>query len=103
MRIIAIILSFIIFNMVILPCSDGNTCDDDVNIELSDIHDHSQDEDDDCTPLCLCSCCGVLDTFTNLNLHLQKTNFSGNPCLSFYSDPRTLGIINAVWRPPSNC
>jgi len=38
--------------MAMTPCSDGVTCESELSEKTSTTHDHSQDEDDYCTPFC---------------------------------------------------
>lgn len=87
------------FGLVIAPCSDGHTCDEEENTMQ---HDHSHDEKDDCTPLCMCSCCGVTYTIPNLidfeftiyhKIQSSNWNYTNNYAFSFG---------NSIWHPPTD-
>lgn len=61
MRWFAFIFSFYIMALVVMPCNDAATCEQSQgNTEQTQqTHDHSDDEEDHCSPFCTCSCCGV--------------------------------------------
>lgn len=56
-RIFALILSFIVLALSVLPCSDDENCNQE-KVELAADHSDHDHEEDFCTPFCVCSCCG---------------------------------------------
>lgn len=99
MKYIALLLSFIIFSLSVQPCSDGQTCEEENNA-LTQQHEHSQDEEDHCTPFCICNCCGMSMTVSKLKfISTQNTipTFSWNFYFAF--DYSHLHLKN-VWQPP---
>jgi len=48
MKYLAFLMTFIILSLSVIPCTDGaGTC------SYEHGHEHSQDEQDDCTPFCV--------------------------------------------------
>lgn len=101
LKTIATILSVLILIMAMTPCSDGSTCELE-SIETTTGHDHSQDEDDHCTPFCVCVCCGT--TFV-----ISKPVVCNKPFLIIakkldyrYRKPHyKFNFFISVWRPPN--
>ena len=92
------ILSILFFTLAIVPCSDGHTCEEE-QIELT--HDHSQDEDDHCSPLCFCTCCGMSYTIPSFKMKTLQTIIE-----SFHSSYNYLYnyislLPSSVWHPPT--
>jgi len=59
---VSTILALLILAMVLMPCSDGHTCDEESQ-KISLVHNHSEDEKDHCSPFCVCLCCGMKINF----------------------------------------
>lgn len=97
MKLLIVILAFFVFGLSTIPCTDGISEDD--NITLTENHsDHSQD---DCTPFCTCTCCGIAIPFKvmvfedeDLNIKIISHHFNLN-------DLYTQGFITSVWQPPA--
>ena len=103
MRFIAAILSFLILSLSVMPCSDAETCDEQDKTEQSTHHDHSEDEDDDCSPFCVCGCCGstyvahdVTHEFSHILTHFHTNAFS-------YSFLYSFDYLDTIWQPPKSC
>lgn len=63
-RIMAAILSLLILSLAIKPCADGLV--DQFSQETKQVadhpgqqHNHGQDAEDECSPLCSCQCCHI--------------------------------------------
>ena len=74
MKILSFLLAIYITSLAIVPCTDGMPQSiADLSVEISSCHndhDHSGHKDD-CTPFCICICCGslaVMPHSTVLNL-----------------------------------
>lgn len=98
MKHIAFILAVLFFGLVIAPCSDSHTCNES---EFSSDHNHSEDEKDHCTPLCMCACCSVSYTIPILIDypyidHQKKQAYDWK-----YQNNYAFTISNSVWHPPS--
>ena len=106
MKIIAFILSLIVFSMAMMPCADtieyalhGTT----THADCSGIHEHSPEENDGCTPFCNCDCCGVSITIPEL-MSLEEVKEQVSFLYSVhYSFNYSFQYTNSVWHPPSYC
>lgn len=65
MQVLKLVFSLYITFLGLLPCQDSlafvsNDTPASVHVETSD-HEHRDSEDeDDCTPFCICACCGAI-------------------------------------------
>ncbi len=99
MKIIAFILSIFVFVSAVTPCSDGKTCDELGRAEMPH-HDHSEDENDDCSPFCVCTCCGstFLESKISITPFLATTHFFK---FDFhYSFFYAFSYKEKIWHPP---
>ena len=89
--------------LALVPCADGVFLDKgqhgNAPLEWSDIGDH--DHDDDCSPLCACSCCQITIsppvTDTWLLDHAPAEMMKPS---QIYTDPHSLIHVNDIWQPP---
>lgn len=62
MRFFVFIFGLYILCLAMLPCTDADTCKDEKTSFSSKTahqsHDHGEDDEDTCTPFCICACCG---------------------------------------------
>src|SRR5687767_2855298 len=62
-KITAVFFSIYLLCLAVCPCSDQNTCEDEVKagvaMNTTDGHEHSPDEQDFCSPFCICQCCST--------------------------------------------
>ncbi|WP_418382261.1 DUF6660 family protein [Wenyingzhuangia fucanilytica] len=104
MRFVALILSFIVFVMAILPCTDSifTNVNEVTNTEICDTHqEHSEDVHDECTPLCTCNCCGTSITLPLLiTFQDNHINIYDNSCY-FYSYHYHYKFAKGLWHPPN--
>jgi hypothetical protein len=103
MRTVASILSFLILSLSIIPCSDAETCEEEKAGGVETSHDHSEDEDDNCSPFCVCGCCGntyvvqeVTHGFSHIATAFHSSVFS-------YSFLYSFDYLDAIWQPPKFC
>lgn len=61
MKFFALTFSIYIFLLAIVPCGDGEECNETQKISISENadHEHHDHEKETCTPFCFCSCCGT--------------------------------------------
>jgi len=86
-----------------MPCNDADDCDKEITIEhSSDAKNHSDQEKDseNCTPFCMCACCGqsyhfeyfpAMLGFRPSVIVIKKSVYS----LAFIS-----GYACSIWKPP---
>jgi hypothetical protein len=88
----------------VYPCSDGNTCADEIkngqqSIGVSD-HEHSDSEEDLCSPFCICSCCAAhikLSPISDLNFPTVVHNTKE---IIPYLEKQIVFDHNHIWQPP---
>lgn len=99
MKNISLILAFIILGLSFYPCSDGMYCDEQ---HETTSHNHSEDENDACSPFCICVCCGSI--FVKSKIKNIKP-ISGHSTFVFdfyYSFQYSFSYHPFIWIPPSN-
>ncbi|MFK7904810.1 MAG: DUF6660 family protein [Chitinophagales bacterium] len=102
MKILSIILSLFFLTLSVLPCTDAHSCESDNDMESHLQHDHSEDEQDDCPPFCLCICCGITFTTENLEVSCETAPSVQNQAYkSRYSFNYAFSFTSSVWHPPS--
>jgi hypothetical protein len=101
MKPVALIISFYLFALCIIPCTDNVTCGEEITTEMSDNHDHSNDAADNCTMFCTCNCCGISFTAESFHLLLEINVDLSNTTNSFYSCVYNNGYLDNIWQPPN--
>jgi hypothetical protein len=92
----------------VIPCSDvQNECNDTKpNQEMAHNHDHQQDKDDNCSPFCICACCGTSVTvieFFPLSLQVPVF-FPTAPKVALRNFFFVSNFYGNIWQPPKiNC
>lgn len=105
MKVIALILSILISALVIIPCSDGITCEE-VNksqqVQKSTSHNHSDDKGDVCSPFCTCTCCGYsFFVLTTPSFYLIESKAIMISCSStLYKSNFSSTYFYSIWQPP---
>lgn len=60
-RVIIILYALYIAYLACYPCTDSETCADEIKASIAVVdtgnHEHSDAEQDLCSPFCICSCC----------------------------------------------
>jgi len=105
MRIAAFILLVFITAMAIMPCAD--TFDDANPLQESythfedQSHDHSENEEDGCTPFCICQCCGTSITIPSFDTTEEMKQSVLASSIFHYSSMYSLDYSKGVWHPPT--
>ena len=100
MKIIAYILALTILGLSVYPCSGGLDCDEE---QEATSHNHSEDEEDDCPPFCVCACCGSNYTESKVKIIepiIEQVNYWFNFHYSFHY---AFSYQSTVWHPPTFC
>ena len=84
------------------PCSDDETCEDDKNIGLEvniSNHEHSSDEIDLCSPLCICSCCSSqINQPAHFYFHVYSPHYAAENVA--YINSFVKNVYQSIWQPP---
>ncbi|MEZ4773104.1 MAG: DUF6660 family protein [Bacteroidia bacterium] len=103
MKIFTLIFSFYLFALAVMPCSDKDDCKyqgaDQSTFASTDHSDHDTDTEN-CSPFCMCACCG--QSITNIfypttlrNLTPIATKYFPVYNASFVSE-----VYLSIWQPP---
>jgi len=97
---IARLLVVYILALLFMPCSDNcGTKQHQTSSTYGAAQDHHQEENDQCSPFCFCTCCATSITivaFPNLNIVLQQTiEKSSTLTPTFVSE-----VNSSIWQPP---
>ncbi|MFZ6011664.1 MAG: DUF6660 family protein [Bacteroidota bacterium] len=104
MKVIRFIFALYVLFLAVYPCSDSNTCVDEqkagVALIASDDHAHTSNEQDSCTPFCICSCCAAhiqLHKAADISFALLIHN---TQLTTLYQEKPLLNTSNSIWQPP---
>jgi len=102
MKWLSIILSVYFAILLCIPCHDNDQPFADQNISHT-THNHTdQDYGDNCSPLCVCTCCGVvLNQATQIDYEIHNTQ---KIILADKIVPSTIHTVSqfleSIWQPP---
>ena len=86
--------------LTVMPCSDADGHDhDSASTEWADQHDHSSDQEDDCSPLCFCQCCHVPVMVTSMVYQFQEVRHYNQVAVS-YAERSIDSPPEAQFKPP---
>jgi hypothetical protein len=101
-RFFYIVFAVYLFLLAVTPCGDKQDCDGEKKghlCESSHAQGREAPEEEDCTPLCSCSCCAAVFMLTETSsFDTQRTEINTLYALQGVS-PET-GVISPVWQPP---
>ena len=100
MKIIAYILALTVFGLSVYPCSDGLHCDEE---QETTSHNHSENEEENCPPFCVCVCCGstyIESKVKTIEPTIEQIDFLFTFHYSFHY---SFSYQSAVWHPPTFC
>jgi hypothetical protein len=105
MRFFIAIFCTYILALAIMPCTDMETCENDVHIISISAHhhDHKEDHGDTCSPFCVCACCGGIMGFilTSNNVLFDHPEKINNPAfISNYNSIFNSAYFYSFWQPP---
>jgi len=91
-------------SLALLPCNESLACANTgrANTEIaSQQKEHSQDHEDDCPPLCSCTCCNhALVKYLNYNAISRQVFQPRN--FTFHFDASTADMHYPIWQPPQS-
>jgi hypothetical protein len=89
-----------------VPCSDAhNICSEKTSSTTTTTnHDHEQDHDDNCSPFCVCSCCGtsiaVFEFSTKICFTQNIFEYNVAEKVAIKNENVLASFSNAIWQPP---
>lgn len=104
MKFLVLIFTSFIFALSAKPCSDiNNNCQDDIPIQTTEKHNHDEDTDDNCSPFCSCTCCGVqisIVEFKLIPVELKPFYELSNKILKIKKIEFPSSYFGEIWQPP---
>jgi len=104
MRIFSFILLLYLTALSIVPCTDGMPQSSNYShVEFSITeHDHNHsDHQDDCTPFCVCACCGSIIILATVQPMVESKSEISTDYLFNYTFEYSFDYSDGVWHPPS--
>jgi hypothetical protein len=99
MKQMAIFFALYLLALTVMPCADNEKVSD-AHAEYhqsTDGHDHSEEEDF-CSPLCVCNCCRTNITITQLFSFVPEIKVK-KEFVDFYRVQQS-GPVYSIWQPP---
>lgn len=105
MRSFIFLLGFYVLALSIMPCNDIGENHNDYYLSQNEQPNNQNDNSESfyyCSPLCICSCCGIY-VFVNSILpdeSKSKIIFFDNTLSSFTDQTFKSGYFGSIWQPP---
>ncbi len=89
----------------IMPCTDGiSQIETHTSSEVSvsdNHHDHSHNEEDGCTPFCVCACCGTIVVMPSIfQIGMRRIDLTSTYQFSYTFD-YSFDYNEGIWHPPA--
>ena len=98
MKIFTFIMAFYLLLLAAMPCSDNEECESQVMAEQVN-HSEHEDEEDGCTPFCICASCPTHIYVSDLTIN-NFTSFIFSASSSEIKAEIRSYILQAIWQPP---
>ncbi|RMG81964.1 MAG: hypothetical protein D6707_03885 [Bacteroidetes bacterium] len=103
MKIFSFIFALYIVVLNVYPCTDSNLAQihhDSVFEFIPHKHQQQSENEESCSPFCICKCCQVTACFAFGMIEFQVKEIISNLYAEYYYYTPDK-ITNAVWRPPT--
>lgn len=98
-KILTNVLWVYLLGLLVLPCNDACSRDShELPVTMEQAQDHHEEENDLCTPFCICSCCAspvIVDQIADLEFYKSEFN-----CYSDCYKPSYSRYSHSIWQPP---
>lgn len=103
-KLIRFIFALYMLFLAVYPCSDDQTCVDEQKVGIvlvaNEGHNHATNEQDSCTPFCICSCCAAHIQLNQI-ADITSTHLIHNTQLNtLYREKPVLNNGSSIWQPP---
>lgn len=104
MKFVTFIVAFIILGLSVWPCGDAKSMTMNVKEPITqDLHsspdDHKDSHQDNCSPLCICSCCSVASVFNPL-ISVEVSPVENHISHESRYTGALISISLPIWQPP---
>lgn len=101
MKLIFYILIPVFLVAVFVPCSDQQVTGVSEKSEFAHSHNHDEESKDGCSPICVCTCCGISVTAEAIDLVKLEPEFTFSDKIhSFYKVSRPNPPVDKITHPP---
>ena len=101
MKIASIIFATYIAALSVVPCTDGYACSDEETAITASINDsHSEEEEDACSPFCVCTCCATHIQLTYTYDIAFSNLIQNTELITFYVEHTLANKASSIWQPP---
>jgi len=101
MKFFAFMMIVILLVQCVTPCADAGCGADTGKTEISKtLHQPGDLDQDDCPPLCSCSCCGCFSSVHSFVSHIAINSFCTSNPNAEYLPKATQKISLPIWQPP---
>jgi hypothetical protein len=104
MRSIRLLLALYILFLAVTPCSDEMVLVHEGKsisaLSIKSDHNHSEADQDGCTPFCVCSCCATNIQLSHATDIALVPFFHNTKIITPYFDIPVLHGVKSIWQPP---
>jgi hypothetical protein len=101
MKFFAFMMIMILLVQCIMPCADAGCAADKSKIEITQaVHQRGDFDQDNCPPLCSCSCCGCFSSAHSFVSHITINSLGISNPDAEYLPTATQKICLPIWQPP---
>ncbi len=94
-----ILFAFYFLLLLVMPCADHKQENYTNTTEINRHKDEGKHEDENCTPLCVCSCCSTLVVIKDATSPVKQIEVV-KMCYTFCPEKETTSAPTPVWQPP---
>jgi len=100
MKILSGLLAVYMLTLVFMPCKDECTTNSyQISSPIQDHQEHHENEQDLCSPFCLCSCCGNPVSVSQYYANLYELTFSVRIFHPYFENGNPAPTAD-MWQPP---
>jgi hypothetical protein len=103
MKLLAILLSFYIFTLAVMPCGDKEDgklpSADAIEYSIIDQSNH-ESHSEHCSPFCMCACCGQSMSFSHFQNTIEQKPQIALQKLQEYQSVFVFEASFSIWQPP---
>lgn len=103
MKYLAVVLSFYLLALAVMPCDEQGDCysqETDHSALVDFGHSDHEEDTDNCSPFCICACCGHSVTVPDFSVSLPSLIPFPSKNLSVYAAVFISGGLFQIWHPP---
>ncbi len=100
MKFFAFLMTIILIAQSFMPCADREIASAKGEVQITKALHHEKGMQDDCPPLCSCSCCGCFSSAHSFTSYISINSVSVQNCNAEYLPESIQKIVTPIWQPP---